>query len=83
MTQVALGGALRDPELCLLGLGLLRERPLWQTFVLNQRFNCLRAASAPDAGAARDDLWQYLDNEPVTFSATQGQMPQPLEQGEP
>lgn len=74
--MLLLSGGITDPELCLLGLGAMRKRPLWQGIVLQQRFDCLRAAGAPDAEAARNDLWQYLDNEPVRFMPGQQQQPQ-------
>lgn len=71
LLQLLLGRKVKDPALCLLGLGSQRAKPVWQLEPLRARAACLALANATDAAAAQADLSSFLANEPVTFSPDQ------------
>jgi spermidine synthase/MFS family permease len=72
--QSLVGAVSGDPKLCTTGLGLQREKPVWDMGSLVLRASCLRDAGEPDAAAAMADLVEFVGNEPPTFFNTAAAM---------
>jgi hypothetical protein len=66
-TREAIGAKTRDPGLCLEAFAARHGPITWQLEPLVARARCFERAKAPDAARARQELAQFLSNEPRSF----------------
>jgi hypothetical protein len=66
-TQAVVGARTGNAELCVQGLGSMREHPVWEALPLSLRASCLREAGTPDAASAFEDLASYANREAAAF----------------